>query len=117
MSYQPRRTPLSEIVEALHHRQRTSVANIVAQAHLKFESDRETYREVARDLIEGFHRKWANAFGLAPGAFAQIPADMLDQLIASTHTQKELALIPDAKISVDFTSTVTVNGRPLPEAE
>ncbi len=117
MSDQRRCTPLSEIAEALHNRQRTSAANIVAQAHLKLESDREAYRKLARDLIEGFNRKWANAFDLGPGAFAEIPAVVLDQMIASSRTQKKLASIPDAKISVSFASTVTVNGQPLPDDE
>jgi len=107
-----RKLSMPEIVEKLRSKHRLSpeVQQLVAQHRRRFEGERDAFHAVARGIIDDAQKRLATALSLDPKAFAQVPDDVLDQLLASNQIMKALEEVPGAKMHVSFTSEVTVNG-------
>ena len=116
---QKRPMPMSEVAESLRrkHRLLPALQQIIAQNRRCYEREREAVRAITHDFIERMQTHVATSLKLDPGVVCQMPDEVIDGLLSSLATLKALEDIPGTKINIDFTSTVTVNGVPLPDEE
>ncbi|MFC6448429.1 hypothetical protein [Shinella zoogloeoides] len=111
--------PLSRIADHIRsqHTLSPAIQKLIEDNRAHFESQRAAFHDAARSVIDAWQTRWAEAFNLDPAQFAELPAEVIEQMIATSRTMEACADIPGAKISVTFTSTVTVNGIPVPNGE
>ncbi|MCQ1779148.1 hypothetical protein NOJ05_18245 [Neorhizobium galegae] len=115
MTPTPRRIPLNEI--AAHLRTRRSLPPEMVRVVERSRADYEAKHALVRGLIDTLYVNLGSALKVDPSAFAQVPADVIDQLIASGDAAKALTEFPKTEITIDFRSTVTINGVPIPDED
>ena len=113
MPDQPARIPLSEIADRLHKRHANTAANILEDNRRRVEE----VRSALRDIAVGFQARLAEALSLDPHQFSQVPDDVFDSWINARVTVKALSGVADAKVNIDLTSVVKINGVPVPDDE
>lgn len=93
------------------------VQKLVEQNRRQHEGERDAFHSVARGIIGDFQKRMAALLKLDPQAFVQVPDDVIDRWFQTGGTATALVEVPGTKINIDFTSSITVNGIPEPDAE
>jgi len=116
MSEPKRKIPMSEIPNFIRNRQRLSptVRELIDAARQHHECQQEAFQPIVRDINEGFVKLMASTLKLEPQAFVAIPAH-LEKTAAMMRDWDAVKDIPGAKISITYTSEVTVNGIRIPD--
>ncbi|MBY2941405.1 hypothetical protein HF264_17065 [Rhizobium leguminosarum] len=114
-----RKLSMSEIATSLrdNHRLSPELQQLVEQNRRQHEGERNAFRSVAQGIIGDFQKRIAAALKLDPQSFVQVPHDVIDGWFQTGGTATALAAVPGTKINIDFTSSVTVNGIPVPDAK
>ncbi|MGK9054188.1 hypothetical protein [Neorhizobium petrolearium] len=115
MTSTPRPIPLNEIAARL--RTRPNVSPLLVQLAAKNRAELEAKRALIRSCIETFQKGLGAVYNVDPRVFAQVPADVIEHLIAAGIKANALSEIPKTEISIDYRSIVTVNGVPVPDEE
>ena len=117
MADQPKRKPThAEIAASLQAGRRLSPAlqKLVETGRQLHEREVATVRAITRGLFDHI-RAHAASLNIDPKMIVGMPDDAADSLLDSLKTMKALEGIAGTKITVNFTSEVTVNGVAVPK--
>jgi hypothetical protein len=118
MSDPKRKVPLSEMGAFIrsHHQLPAAVCELIEATRERHEGQREAVRATVRDINDGIAKLMASSLQIDPRAFVALPAD-LGNTASTMELWNALKEVPGAKISVTYTSEVTINGVRVPDED